>query len=396
MRPRSGASFFLLLTAAVALAQEPDVTASATSTALDSAPPDSTAAVSEASVDWAPGSTLVHRVDAFVTRSDLRAGVLLSDREAPRVRFSHGLHAQAGVQCAQCHHTGTPEQGKGQACAECHKGAAGVETMHAACITCHRDRGVGPVTCNDCHRERDAGIESLVRFDLYDLLRGPVFIAAWVVFALGCLYRASQFIRLTVRAKRTAVAGGSRGDGRADRGFLGKGRSAPGRLLLGIKVRIRNTILGSNPVMASVSLMFHILLFLAPLLLPAHNTLFDLTFRVSLPSLPERLVDWFTVVLLGAGGFFLLRRLLIPRVRALTTARDWAVLALVMAPFVTAYLAYHQVLDYRIMLATHMAVGELVIAAIPFTAIGHMPFILFARFFASGEYAWKPGNRRWR
>jgi BarA-like signal transduction histidine kinase len=96
-----------------------------------------------------------------------------------------------------------------------------------------------------------------------------------------------------------------------------------------------------------------------PCFFPALNTLFDLTFRVSLPSLPERFVDWFTVVLLGAGGFFPLRRLLIPRVRALTTARDWLVLALVMAPFV--------------------------IAAIPFTAIGHMPFILFARLFASGE-----------
>jgi hypothetical protein len=34
------------------------------------------------------------------------------------------------------------------------------------------------VTCNDCHGERDAGIASLIRFDLYDLLRGPVFIAA--------------------------------------------------------------------------------------------------------------------------------------------------------------------------------------------------------------------------
>ncbi len=392
MRPRSGASFLLLLTAAVALAQEPDVTTSATSNSADSS----------ASIDWAPGGTLVHRVDAFVTSADLRAGVLVSDREAPRVRFSHGPHAQAGLQCAQCHHTGTPEQGRGQACAECHKGAAGVDTMHAACITCHRARGAGPVTCNDCHRERDAGIASLIRFDLYDLLRGPGFIAAWIVFALGCAYRVSQYVRLTVRPGESTSAAQGRGDGRADRDFLGKGRSALGRLLLGIKLRVRRTILGSNPVMAIVSLVFHILLFLAPLLLPAHNTLFDLTFRVSLPTLPERLVDWFTVVLLCAGGFFMLRRLLIPRVRALTTARDWLALALVMAPFVTAYLAYHQVLDYRIVLATHMAVGELVIAAIPFTAIGHMPFILFARFFTSGEYAGrpgsrlKPGSRRWR
>jgi nitrate reductase gamma subunit len=82
-------------------------------------------------------------------------------------------------------------------------------------------------------------------------------------------------------------------------------------------------------------------------------------------------------------------------VRALSTLRDYLVLLLVAAPFATAYMAYHHWLDYRTVLVTHMIVGEILIGAIPFTKLGHMPFLIFARFFMSSEYAWRPGNRRW-
>jgi nitrate reductase gamma subunit len=255
---------------------------------------------------------------------------------------------------------------------------------------------------------RSFDLRSLAHYDLYDILRGPAFLAAWVVFVLGLVFRVGQYIRLTVRADR-AVGGGSglalrlsgpgyagRGSKAADRPLIAGGRPLPARVWAGLRLWARNTILGSNPVMAAASSVFHVLLFVAPLLLPAHNILFDLTFRVSLPTLAEPLIDVFTVIVMAAGLFFLLRRLVIPRVRALTTPRDWLVLALVMGPFVTAFLAYHQFLYYRVVLLAHMMVGELVIAAVPFTAIGHMPFILFARFFTVGEYAWKPGNRRWR
>jgi nitrate reductase gamma subunit len=116
---------------------------------------------------------------------------------------------------------------------------------------------------------------------------------------------------------------------------------------------------------------------------------------VSLPTLPEPLSDQLTVGLLAVGAFFLVRRIAIPRVRALTTARDYLVLLLFAAPFVSAYMAYHQWLDYRTVIVIHMFVGEILIGAIPFTKLGHMPFIIFSRFFAAWEYAWKPGNRRW-
>jgi len=342
------------------------------------------------------GSTdtvLVQRVDDLVTREDLRGGLVLADREAPRVAFSHETHTRAGVSCDKCHHLGV-EAEKTPSCAMCHKGAAAVDTMHSACITCHSGGEAGPTACADCHTARQKGLAGIVRFELYDVIRGPLFIAAWVVFAFGFALRIVQFVRLTAQAKGKAAAPAALPTA-ADREFLLRGRSAAGRALFVVRRRIRGTLFGTNPVMGVVSLLFHLALFLAPLLLPAHNILFDETFRVGLPSLPEPFIDKVTVGLMAIGGFFLLRRILVPRVRALSTVRDYLLLLLVAAPFVTAYMAYHQYLDYRTVLVTHMLIGEVVIAAIPFTKLGHMPFIIFSRFFMASEYGWRPANRRW-
>lgn len=259
----------------------------------------------------------------------------------------------------------------------------------------------------------ESRLRALSRYRLYDVVRGPAFLGAWIVFALGIARRVVQYVRLTTRPGRLppglrtgpgsapprppARAGFAGRDWRAaDAAHVDGPRAAPARLWRRVRRRVLSTILGSNPVMAGVSTVFHVLLFAAALLLPAHNILFDLTFRVSLPTLPEPLLDAFTVVVIAACLFFLVRRLAVPRVRALTTARDWLALGLVFVPFLSAFLAYHQVLDYRVVLLVHMLSGEIVIAAIPFTAIGHMPFIFFARFFTAGEYSWRPGRRVWR
>ena len=335
---------------------------------------------------------IIHRVDAFVTRDDLRQGVILSDRDAPLVSFSHTRHMQAGVACEQCHHLGIKDH-KAPACAECHKGQQAAAVMHQACITCHQAGAKGPVTCNDCHTVRQNSFSGIVRFELEDIARGPLFIAAWALFALGVAWRVVQYLRLT---RRTAEAGIALAPPvSADEPALMKGRSFPGRVMLRYRRWLRGSIFGTHRVMARVSMLFHGVLFLLPLLLPAHNILFYQTFRVALPTLPERFMDIMTLLLFAFGAFFLLRRIFIPRVRALTTVRDYLVLLLVAAPFVSAYMAYHHWLDYRTVLVTHMLIGELVIALVPFTKLGHMPFLLLNRFLTAGEYAWKPGNRRW-
>jgi nitrate reductase gamma subunit len=234
----------------------------------------------------------------------------------------------------------------------------------------------------------------LFRHDLYDIVLGPAFVIAWVLFAAGFAWRILQFTRMTKKTIPGTVIPNP-APVRGDTEFLLEGRSAVGRALLRYRRWESRTVFHTNPVMARVSAVFHALLFLIPLLLPAHNILFYQGTRLSLPTLPEPLLDKLTLLLLAFGAFFLVRRILVPRVRVLSTVRDYLVLLLVAAPFVTAYMAYHHWLDYHVMVLLHMIVGEVLIAAIPFTKLGHMPFLIFARFFAASERAWTPGNRRW-
>jgi nitrate reductase gamma subunit len=324
----------------------------------------------------------------------------VADKDAPVVSFSHSAHSGAGVSCEQCHHAGA-QGGEALACITCHSGDQAMDVMHQACITCHQKSGKGPALCSNCHTQGQASFAWIVRFQLYDIVRGPLFILAWLLFAAGFAWRIVLFRRLTRRGRGQGSApppaaeiSTSRSVS-SDREFLGRGMSHARRLLFRARKWIRRTVFGGTPVMGVVSLVFHLALFFIPLLLPAHNILFFRNFGVSLPTLPPALLDWMTLGLLAIAFFFLLRRIFLPRVRALATLRDYLILLLVAAPFVTAYMAYHQWLDYRTVLVIHMIVGEIVIAAIPFTKLAHMPFLIFSRFFMSSEYAWRPGSGRW-
>ncbi|MFZ4615095.1 MAG: hypothetical protein ACOYM2_02740 [Rectinemataceae bacterium] len=251
-------------------------------------------------------------------------------------------------------------------------------------------------------------------FSLYDAARGPLFLVACIVCILGLAWRILRFARLSraipgrvpvpgagVRLDATALDSLSfatrRAQGRteADRAFLLPGKGIVSRISFLGRRFLRNSNLSGNPVMTPFSLAFHFLLILVPLLLPAHNILLFLGLGLSLPVLPEPLMDQLTLVILAIGLFFALRRIFLPRVRALTTGGDLVVLLLVAAPFVSAYLAYHQAWDYHGILVGHMLLGELLIAAIPFTKLGHMPFLLFSRLFMAGERSARHAGRRW-
>jgi nitrate reductase gamma subunit len=147
--------------------------------------------------------------------------------------------------------------------------------------------------------------------------------------------------------------------------------------------------------MRTISLTFHMLLVLVPLLLPAHNMILRRSLHASLPAIPSPLADWLTIILIAIGGFFLVRRLAFPRVRALSTAYDYAILLLVLAPFITGLMAYHHVTSSQWLMVAHVASADVLFLAIPFTKLGHMPFMIFSRFFVSGEYTWRPARRAW-
>jgi hypothetical protein len=82
-------------------------------------------------------------------------------------------------------------------------------------------------------------------------------------------------------------------------------------------------------------------------------------------------------------------------VRNVTYVSDYLLLAVVMLPFLTGFLAYHQLGPYRPMLILHMLAGEIMLIAIPFTRLSHMLFFFFTRAYMGSEFGNVRNARDW-
>ena len=161
--------------------------------------------------------------------------------------------------------------------------------------------------------------------------------------------------------------------------------------------RIKTTALGASPCLSAFSIIFHICLFVTPLFLMGHNVLIESATGVPIPYFSEHTSDLLTVIVLGCGLFFLLRRLFLKRVRAITSAYDFVLLAVALLPFLTGLLAHHHLLlEYNQMILVHMAAGELMLIMIPFSKFFHMIFFFFGRFFIVNEYSLGAPKRSWQ
>ena len=222
---------------------------------------------------------------------------------------------------------------------------------------------------------------------LYELARGPLVWVSALIFLCGISVRALQLFSLTRRKERIFCP--ARPASQVPPAATDEEKK------INLIVRFQNTLLGKNPVMAIVTVVFHSCLFLAPLLALGHSLLIYESWGISLPSLPDRLIDIVTMVLLACAFFFLLRRIVIPRVQSISTAYDYVVLFLTAVPFLTGFFAYHQWFDYKTVITLHMLAGEAMLIAIPFSKIGHMVFFFFVRILMGGEYGFWRGNRTW-
>ncbi len=218
---------------------------------------------------------------------------------------------------------------------------------------------------------------------LYELARGPLMWIAAIVFIAGISYRVVQLFRLTKKKEQAyCPASNVRKD-------------SPEERKLKVIIFLQNSLLGQHPVMALVSLVFHTCLFAIPFLTHAHNLLWRESWGIGFFSLPDGLIDVMTVIVLLGCLFFLVRRLAVPRVRAISSLSDHLVLAITAAPFLTGFLAYHQWADYKTMITLHILAGQLMLIAIPFTKVGHMVFFFFARTLFGSEFSMWRGSRVW-
>ena len=208
--------------------------------------------------------------------------------------------------------------------------------------------------------------------DLYGFVTGPLAWVAFLVFILGSLYRFFALIQL---AKKTEP-------------FI--------FTYMSLKYSLRSilhwlTPFGTenwrrHPALTIATFAFHICLFLTPIFLMAHVLMWEEAFNVSWATLPDGAADVMTVTVLLGCLFFLGRRLFLPEVQFVTSASDYLILLIVAAPFVTGFLAYHQWVDYPVMMIAHIVSGEIMLIAIPFTRLSHMIFSPLTRAYMGSEF----------
>lgn len=139
---------------------------------------------------------------------------------------------------------------------------------------------------------------------------------------------------------------------------------------------------------------FHIGLLFSPILLPAHNILIQQAWGVSFPTISESSADILTIGVLIAAVFIILRRIALPEVRILTKPYDFLMLAIAVSPFLTGFITYHQLLDYRLWLTLHILCGEIMLVAIPFTKLSHFLLFFLSRAQVGMDYGIKRGGMK--
>ncbi len=194
-------------------------------------------------------------------------------------------------------------------------------------------------------------------FKLYEFLTGPALWAAFAIFIAGLIVRVTYFYALSKECGKV---------------LQGEGEMKPA-----IRSTIRPLIeygprLRSQPLFSITSFLFYVCLFGIPLFLLAHNTLWEEAFSVSLPSLPGSFADTLTVVFLILALVLAGRRIISAEVRNTSTALDYSLVVLTIAPFFTGFLAYHQIGPYKLNLILHIIFAEMLLIVIPFSKLSHI------------------------
>lgn len=215
----------------------------------------------------------------------------------------------------------------------------------------------------------------------YEFVTGPLAWAAWGIFLLGSAWRLNSMYQLAKKKDASSLA------------FMDWGFSL--RSIVNWLIPFNALGWKKNPAMTVATFAFHACLIATPIFLMAHVALWDEFFGISYASLPDGTADAMTLVVVAACLFFAGRRFMQPEVRFITTGQDWLALVIVLAPFLTGFLAYHQVFDYQIMVIAHIVAGEIMLAAIPFTRLSHMVFSAFTRAYMGSEFGGVRHARDW-
>ena len=208
--------------------------------------------------------------------------------------------------------------------------------------------------------------------EIYQFVSGPLAWSAFIIFVGGCLYRLINLLVLVHRKERFIYSYMSLKYGL--------------RSILRWSTPFATENMRRHPGMTIVAFAFHICLLVTPLFLLAHVILIEEAWNVSWWTLPDGLADAMTLIVIAGCIFFFVRRLTHREVQYVTSASDFVLLVVVVAPFVTGFLAYYQWFGYKFFLIMHILSGEIMLVTIPFTRLSHMITAPLTRAYMGSEF----------
>jgi ferredoxin len=232
-----------------------------------------------------------------------------------------------------------------------------------------------------------------MKWDLYELIRGPVMTGTIILFAVCLVYRIGQFFLATFRLSPKTTARGIRQTLKL--GFREHIRLVPQKLRK-VRIHFRNSIFSMMPFTVWLTVVYHTIIVAAIFFTVGHNVLLDLSWGFSFPSIPEKTMDVLAIFVIVVSLYYLMRRAFSAKMRFPAVFRDYLAILATAAPFVTGFMAYHQWFNYRTVIICHMISGQLMLLVLPYTKLGHLIFYFFGRFSLRGELNLLHGTRAWK
>jgi nitrate reductase gamma subunit len=202
----------------------------------------------------------------------------------------------------------------------------------------------------------------------------------WITFAKGPLFAVTFLVMVLGLARQVVL----------QTYFLavGKGRrlrGAPWRRIaresLSWAVPVRHVERGARTFTAA-SFFMHVGIILVPLFLVDHIALWNRLLGTHLPALPSSVADALALLTVGCGSMVLALRVFRARHRVVSRPSDYLLLLLVLAPFISGYLASHPRVNpfpWDAVMLTHLLSAETLFVVTPFTKLSHVVLFFFDR-----------------
>lgn len=221
---------------------------------------------------------------------------------------------------------------------------------------------------------------------MYDFLTGPMLWVTFSVLVIGCAAKVIGYFKgLSWQLDRVAY-----------KPHMGLGVKWAFKSIGYWLLPFGSRSWREKPGMTVLFFAFHIGIVFVPLFLEAHAVVLKERLGIGWPTMPTTLADGLTIAMLIAGIGLIVRRIALPEVRIITTAHDYMILAITLAPFVTGLACRMHLPGYENWLLAHIITGHIMLLAIPFTKLSHMVLFFCSRAQLGMDFGIKRGGEKGR